>query len=189
MQEVHEFRTEVKLILLDKLYAEQLLYWNKRLMKVQRMNASAHGRYGSVYQIFYNNQIWKTEFLHWTNEKPSSKLCLGLHPGFPQFEREMVIISDEMGEILEEKYEADRLISGLVTFSFTQDVIQEILGDTLYDTCKDILLRNRFACEKGWGGAAQASLSTFVMHNQRVLRQLNERILVNLITLDASKQL
>jgi hypothetical protein len=96
-------------------------------------------------------------------------------------------VADELGDIVEEKYAVNRYISNLLTFPFTLGVMKDILGDMLYESCEAVLSRHVLECSAQWGNAAQESLSLFVTENASTGKKLKERLLVNLITLDASK--
>lgn len=191
MSNAYDFRENVKRLLLEKLYKAQLNYWNNRLRAVAIKNTRAHGRGWAAnaheYVIYYNDKSWQYQVLDWV-EKEHSKFCLPLHPDFPQMEDEMEEIAFEFEEIRLEMYEADRFISGLVTMPAPPEVLEQILGDTLYSACKDVLLRYRSANECTWNNSSELTLNTYVAKNQRIIRLMTERLMLNLITLSNKHQ-
>jgi hypothetical protein len=99
----------------------------------------------------------------------------------------MDIISQELGEIEDEHYEINRFLSNLFTFSFDVTTLKDILGDMIYESCKDTLSRFRNRFEKRWTDDAKTTLAAFITENESTKKKLKERLMINLITLDANK--
>lgn len=185
MSNLLDFRLAIKLKLMELLYQEQMKYWNTRLMRVSRMNKQAHGRWDRLnYAVYFNDKVWRPEHLDWTKNDESA-YCLELHPSNPELAAEMRIISEELGEIEEERYEADRFLSGLVLFKCPPNVFHQVLGDTLYAPCRREF--EEFCSQyptSGWDRNGEFSMNIFVEKNKNIITAMKERLLVNLVTKD-----
>lgn len=188
MEDTYRFREIVKNDLMDKLYRAQFNYWNKKLKDLCKKNANFHGRYGEKYMIYFNNRKWEPSALNWL-ERPvyDNYYCLAIHPDHPEIRKDMEAIAEEVTEILDEKYEADRFLAGLFLFPAPAQIFNKILGDTLYNACRTELEKHchKFSNES-WDNNSKASLSDYANANTYIVEAMNQRIMLNLITLDGS---
>lgn len=192
-KQLSDARATVRAQFLTRLYGKQFKYWNKRLLKLSNRNAIAHGRPRIIgeddlnrYHLFHNGQIWKPETLD-PLDRNDRKACLPVHPSWPQFEEEADIVTWELEQLIDEKYEANRFIIGLITFPMTAMQFERIVGDTLYPACYGFstyerLIRHQI-CD-----ASTAELDTYMQEHSYIEALIKERLLVNLITMDATKQ-
>ena len=191
MAQTSDFRDTALQQILHCLYFEQLTYWNKQLWGVRRANTIACGRNNydqhMNYGIYHNGRRFFHE--HMSREENDDRIFtpLPIHPDRKDLSDRMDVVAEELGDIQDEKYAVNRYISNLLTFPFTLAVMKDILGDMLYESCEAILSHNETECSAQWGNAAQEALSLFVTENASTGKKLKERLLVNLITLDAEK--
>ena len=172
---------------MGSLYSDQLKYWNKRLRILSVKNALCHGRKQDIrirYAIYFNRQEWRPQHLDWTDNDLSA-YCLPLHPAFPEMQDEMTVIADELGEIEEERYEADRFMSGLVLFKAPPSIFLNILGGSLYAPCKTEIetFCSRYPTDV-WDRNGEFSMNIFVEKYQYIIIAMKARILINLVTLE-----
>jgi hypothetical protein len=191
MAQSSDFRQTALQQILHKLYFEQLTYWNKQLWYVRKQNTIAHGRNNYdihvSYGVLYGGQSFFHEHMSREDNEDQKSIPLPIHPTRPELTTMMEVIADELGDIRDEKYAVNRYISNLLTFPFSLAAIKDILGDMLYESCEAVLSHNELECSAQWGNAAQEALSLFVTENASTGKRLKERLLVNLITLDANK--
>jgi len=193
-KQLSDVRAAIREGFLTRLYGEQLKYWNSRLIRLASRNAIVHGRRESNlqtfilgYDLFHNGQIWLPETLNLPNIR-EKRACLPVHPDFPQLEVEADIVTAELEELIDEKYETNRFILGLITFPMTADTFQEIVGDILYSACELVIRRYERLVRLQICGASNTALNTFVTEHAYIRDVLKQRLLINLITLDATKQ-
>lgn len=191
MAQSSDFRQTALQQILHRLYYEQLTYWNMELTRIRQRNTTACGRSNfdqhMNYGIYHNGKRFFHEHMSREDNEDQVFTPLPIHPDRKDLSDRMDVVADELGYIQEEKFAVNRYISNLLTFPFTLAVIKDILGDMLYESCEAVLSRNVLACSAQWGNAAQESLSLFVTENASTGKKLKERLLVNLITLDATK--
>ena len=186
MSTIYDYRLAIKTKLLASLYADQLKFWNRKLRALSTKNAMCHGRQQRVnlsYAVFFGNREWRPQHLDWT-EDDTSAYCLPLHSAFPEMQEEMAVIADELGEIEEERHEADRFLSGLVLFKAPPSIFLDVLGETLYEPCQ---VEIEAFCSKYpadvWDRNGEFSMNIFVEKYQYIIIAMKSRILVNLVTL------
>lgn len=193
-RKLSDARTNIRAQFLTRLYGKQFKYWNERLIKLSNRNAIAHGRprkigsdYKNLYHLFHNGQIWKPETLD-PMDRSDKLACLPVHPSFPQYEKEADIVCRELEELIDEKYEANRFIIGLITFPMTTWRFKEIIGDTLYAATQLTFTQYERLIHNKVNEASTAALDTFVLEHSYIEALLKERLLTNLITMDATQQ-
>lgn len=193
-RKLSDARTNIRAQFLNRLYGKQFKYWNTRLLKLSNRNAIAHGRPRVIgeddrnrYHLFHNGEVWKPETLD-LGDRCDRKACLPVHPSFPQYEEEADIVTSELEELIDEKYEANRFILGLITFPMTTWRFREIIGDTLYAACQLTFSRYERLIHSQVNEASTVALDTFVLEHSYIEQLLKERLLVNLITMDATQQ-
>ncbi len=140
--------------------------------------------HGRKIQIFYANKKWTELSLTFT-EPTEPTYCIELNPSFPHFAKEMKLIALEMEELEEESYDAERFLTSLLSLAWTPDTFKEIIGDTLYSSCCAILKIHERDLEP-ITEATTIALYTFVDENKAIAAKLTERLMVNLITLNAA---
>lgn len=181
----NNYREAIKNAILKKLYQAQLDYWNGKLLDLSRANAVAYGRNdGATYAIYFRNKRWAPEHVDWTdNLKPA--YCLPLHPSSPNFVIQMGEIADELEELVDEKYEAERFLSSLVLFTAPPNRFKEVLGETLYAVCRaDVEGAAGGFDQYCWNANDDQALQDFVKPNARIIAAMNERVLLNLVTIE-----
>ncbi|MEE4244762.1 MAG: hypothetical protein V2I33_05095 [Kangiellaceae bacterium] len=182
----HNYREVLKKFLLNTLYQEQFSYWTRKLQLLQNENAKSHGRliknHSHVYAIFFNNKRWTADAIM-ENSQSTSAYCLPLNTKIPEFVTRMTEIAEELTELEEEQYEAERFISNLVTFDAPPERFKAILGVTLYRSAKEHINRAFNTKKDDWNLNNEYSLKTFVKQNQEIIQKINERVMINLVTL------
>jgi len=188
MSTVYDYRKIIKDTLMSKLYESQLAYWNQRLTTLSEQNAQAYGRDLSIghYAIYFANRRWLPEHLDWKDQVETA-YCLPLHPAFPQFVEEMEVMATEFTELTDERYESDRFLSGLVLFAAPPATYERILGDTLYAACsKEIQEHCGDYQNPEWEQNSEFSIKTFADANKAIVKAMNQRLMINMITRDAN---
>lgn len=178
------YRMRIKTCVMERLYERQLEFWNRKLKELSRENADSYGRDPSEeYAIFFRNRRWVPENLDWTDNEPPA-YCLPLNPKIPDFEKRMAEIADEFEELCNEKYEAERFLSNIVLFAAPPKRYREILGETIYSFVRDELEAYCPGIEdRDWEVNNEYSMKEYVEANQRIIKSMNERVLLNLVTL------
>ena len=169
-----------------RLYQEQLIFWNTELYKSAAEHSLCWGR-KKEFLIHFNNKKWKPVFLDWTEEEDTA-YCLAVHPDFPELLAEVKLITDELAELINEIYEADRFISGLLLFEAPAEAFANTLGSSLYTVCAAELKQHayKFASES-WDANTEAAMQVFITDNKYIVTAMNKRLMINLVTLNGSQ--
>lgn len=190
MSTVYEFREKIKTKLMEKLYSKQLAHWNSALIALSIENARSQDRVISAklpweYSIYYRDKKWCPEFLDWTDNS-ESVYCIQLNPAYPDFETRMERIADELTDIREERYEAERFLSGVVLFNAPPEPYKRILGSTLYAVIASELKSHHYTIRSpDYSPNAEYGLIQFARKNISIVKAMNERLMMNLISLPA----
>jgi hypothetical protein len=94
-----------------------------------------------------------------------------------------------MSQLEIEEYEASRFLSGLVLFPAPIKTFRKVLGRQLFGECEQEIeehLSN--VINSPWDANAQAAITTYVAHHDYILKAMNQRLLINLITRDQIRQ-
>jgi hypothetical protein len=175
---------------MTKLYGKQLHLWNEALLQLGVENAySLNKNLGIVgyprYTIYYHNRTWKPVYLNWLAEEDEEVFGLDLNPAFPEYEKRMSRIAEELTELEDEKYEVERFVSGLVLFNALPKAYAKILGRTLYAAISvEIEQHCASFTDVEWETGSNKSLETYANNNKYIITAMNERLMMNLITLD-----
>jgi len=176
----------MKELLMTQLYKEQVTYWNKELATVAIKNARNWGR-PECYNVYYNFKRYYPLILEWCDEPISkNQYCLPMHENYPEEMADMKEIANELDELVDEKYESERFLSGLITFPAPPEVFAAILGDTLYSTIAAEMEEHaeNYEYSSFWNERQAVSLETFMRDKTYIVQSMRQRILLNLITLD-----
>lgn len=180
-----DYRESIKSSLMHMLYFKQYIYWNDRLQELARENAMAYGRHDAEYSINYLGKNWAPEPFGWPDAIVSA-YALPLHESLPELEERMAEIVTEFGELISEKYEAERFLSGLVLFPAHPDKFRDIIGDTLYSACAPDTTQYMTQDSRKWDNNAEAALQTYYKAHPHILQAMNERLMTNLITMESA---
>lgn len=193
-KQLSDARANVRAKFLTALYGKQFKYWNERLIKLSNRNAIAHNRARTIgedpkykYHLFHNGEVWQPETLD-PMDRSDRKACLPVHPSFPQFEKEADIVTGELEDLIEEKYEANRFIIGLVTFPMTTWRFKEIVGEVLYGACQSTFSQYERLTIHQVCDASTAALDTYMLEHSYIDLLIKKRLLTNLITMDVNHQ-
>ena len=111
-----------------------------------------------------------------------------MHPNFPEELEDMAEIAEELDTLVEEKYETERFLSGLISFPAPAEIFAEILGDTLYSTIAAEIEKHvnydPLMKPDEWNERQAVSLESFMRNKNYIVQAMRQRILLNLITLD-----
>jgi len=175
--------------LLTHLYGDQELFWGFKLNEFAFINADYHNKTGEWFGIHYLGKNWLGRD-PWELYSEEDAVFLTLHPEYePIIEKELLIIINELSQLEIEKYEASRFLSGLVLFPAPITVFQKVLGRQLFSECEKeleqyIINTSNFS----WDTNSQAAIMTYVEQHEYILKAMNQRLLVNLITRDHNRQ-
>jgi hypothetical protein len=177
--------------LFNRLYRPQLEYWNKRLRALSERNVACYAREDealnlddwSFASIFYEGDTFGLLPLD-EDEDPVSAYCLELYAGDQNLVDEFIVAAGEIQKLKRERYEAQRFLAGLMMFDPPPAKLATILGDGLNRICQNVL-RERGWCstEMQWDPHEPAELETFLNEQQGIITAMQERMLLNMITI------
>lgn len=177
--------------LFERLYKPQLEYWNSRLRKISERNVAAYAREDEAFNlddrsfvaVFYDGEAYTLLPLD-EDDDPMSPYCLELFPDDPLLVEEMELIAGEIHKLRQERYEAQRFLSGLMLFEPPPARLELILGDGLSSLCQNIIRENGWAAnEMLWDQREPAALDTFLSEQQSIISAMQQRMLLNMITI------
>ena len=181
MSSVYEYRNRIKETLMGKLYDQQVKTWNSKLFALAHVNAHANEwptEPRTVYSIRYGGKKYTPEIWDWTMWR-ESEYAFALSPDYPEWEDQLKRIIDELEDIRIERYESERFLSGLVLFTATVETYERILGATLYAAIKRPLEDHQ---GRIYDDEEDHSLDQYARNNIHILKAMNERLMMNLIT-------
>jgi len=139
-----------------------------------------------LFSIYYEGQKWTPEplpGLDWCNWRIDAS-CVALNET-SDFKARMDRIIYELDDIKTERYESERFLSGLVLFNGPPTVFEKVLGNTLYSAvAKQFEEHFTNFSSPDWSDWSDYSLKTYVNANKHIVDKMNERLLLNLITLN-----
>lgn len=177
--------------LFDNLYRPQLEYWNKRLRTLSERNVACYAREDEAFNlddqsfvaIFYEGDTFSLLPLD-EDDDPVSPYCLELFGGDPELIDEFDVVAGEIQKLKRERYEAQRFLAGLMMFDPPPALLEEILGDGLGTVCQNVLHERGWASsEMLWDPHEPAALETFLEEQQSIVTAMQQRMLLNMITI------
>lgn len=178
-----DFRSAMQHILLDRLFTLQTKFWKQELATIIAENAAHHGRRTGPFAINYLGKNWIAEDIEAQVKNPH--FILPLHTDYPELEKNMLRVTAELAELEIEEYEADRFLAGLILFPAPPSIFKKILGGQLSNEIHNLLEVNSHETTTHlWDENTQAALTTYTHQHAYILKAMNERILLNLITQD-----
>jgi hypothetical protein len=184
-----DYGLEIKEGLFERLYRPQLEYWNKRLRQFSERNVAAYAREDedfnmddqSFVAIFYEGETFNLLPLD-EDDDPRSPYCLELCENKPGLAEEMAIIAGEIRKLRRERYEAQRFLAGFMLFDPPPEKLEQILGDGLFRICHTILSKKKWT-HLSWDLREPEAFQTFVTEQQSIITAMQERMLLNMITI------
>lgn len=177
----------VKNQLIVELYCSQLSFWNTKLQKLAKLNAEINGYTPENVSPFwggivFKGQLWSRVYMtDLPEESKQLEYYFLIDESDPALWEQMEEITEELLAIKREKYETERFLSGLSMFDFPPAVLQKILGNNMFSVVRDHLPHTSYEISP----VEEHSLMTYVNNHRPILEHMNERILLNLITLDS----
>lgn len=182
-QEKDVFRSQVLHLVMTKLYNKQFMFWNSELRELSEENALSQGRGGDglQYAIYWNfkRYAFVTKPFASVDEKA---YCMPLNPRIKEYADRMEEIATELDELHDERYEAERFITNLLTFEAPPERFEKVLGATLYRVVQEPVARWFADCADNWSDNSEFGMRTFVEANQEIITKMNERVMLNLVT-------
>jgi hypothetical protein len=177
--------------LFTNLYVRQIEYWNKRLRTASETNISCYAREDEGFgmddsnfvSIFFNNE---TISLLPVDEDDDyvCPYCLELYETDPNLVKEVTVIAREITKLKVERYVAQRFLAGLAMFDPPPEKLEEILGDGLTRICHNAFRSNGLnPATMLWDTPEPVALETFINEQQDIITAMQERMLLNMITL------
>ena len=177
--------------LFGKLYIPQIKYWNKRLRSLSEQNVDCYAREDEAFNL--NDQSFVSIFFDGEafnllpideDEEQASPYCLELYPEDQPLVDEMHIVAYEVYKLKRERYEVQRFLAGFMMFDPPPQTLVETLGDGLSRICQNVLReRGWVANEMQWDPHEPAALETFLKEQQPIITAMQERMLLNMITI------
>lgn len=177
--------------LFDRLYRPQLEYWNKRLRILSERNVACYAREDEAFNlsdqsfvaIFFEGDTFSLLPLD-NDEDPISPYCLELYGGDVSLVDEFTVVAGEIQKLKRERYEAQRFLAGFMLFDPPPAVLQNVLGDGLGRICQNVLReRGWVPAQMQWAPHEPAALETFLEEQQGIITAMQERMLLNMITI------
>jgi len=175
----------VKDSIMNLLYQGQLDHWNEQLTALSKRNVACYkdANESRTYSILYEGKKYSPQEMDWAEVNMSMTHSLLLHPDFPDLEEDMSTIAAEVDELRKERYEASRFLGSLAVFNVPPNMLHGILGTSLFDIVRTALSKHWLNIERmGWAFNEQKALKTYLKENTSIITAMNERIMVNLIT-------
>jgi hypothetical protein len=182
--------------LFDNLYVRQIEYWNDRLRKASKKNVECYSREDAAFNnddrsfvaLFYDGEVFGLLPADEDDDLPSP-YCLEVYGSDPDLLADMEILCEALRKFKRERYIAQRFLSGLTVFEPPPKVLRKILGDGLYRIC-----HNAFEAveppeayikfhEMDWEVSEPEALDTYVREQQSIIVAMQERMMLNMITL------
>lgn len=196
------YREIFREIILHHLYQPQEKYWTKELSKLILANTHYHGKSSEfIAGIHYLNQNWSDITDYCTNNFEA--VFLPLHPDFLLQENKLLEVVGQLSELEAEKYEISRFISGLILFPVPIKVLQNILGSQLSQEIGHEFLTEQYFTGDAylgesfedpypytvtWDDNTHTALTTYIDQHKYLLKVINQRLLINLISQDQIKK-
>jgi hypothetical protein len=179
--------------LLRELYADQESYWCAQLQPLVTQNTAYHQRaLSELYGIHYLGKDWyPVPGLNRIYTEPWELIYyLPLHPDLaPEIEPKLLFIINELSQLKLEEYECSRFLAGLVLFPAPLHVFAQVLGKQLFQKCEEDLAQHVMNNQEyAWDANTQAALTTYVAHHEYILKAMQQRLLINMITRDQIRQ-
>jgi hypothetical protein len=177
--------------LFDRLYRPQLEYWNKRLRSLSDRNVACYAREDEAFNlddqsfvaIFFEGDTFSLLPLD-EDEDPISPYCLELFTGDKDLVDEFIVAAGEIQKLKRERYESQRFLAGLMMFDPPPAKLESVLGDGLGRICQNVLRdRGWNSAEMQWDPHEPAELETFLDEQQGIITAMQERMLLNMITI------
>lgn len=177
------FASAVKTLLIQKLYNKQFMHWNEKLRLLCIENIHSVGREDDnlAYAIYWNHKRYSPVNGPFADADQRA-YCIPLNPHMPQFTERMAEIAEELDGLYEEKYEAERFIANLLSFNAPSKCYEEALGATLYRVVKKAFEDFCDGCGD-WDPNRDYKFKMFVEFNKPTIEKMNERVVINLVTL------
>ena len=173
----------------EELYKKQLNYWNKELQGLAYINAVSHGHehpepfnsdMDTLGSIVYQGRSWSWVSLDWLDEWRETDYSYPLSDD-EDLQKKVEETTEELLSIKREKYETQRFMSGLSLFDMTNKLLEKILGENLFYIVRPYSKELPTEIEP----AEEFALMTYVKKHKTTLEHMNQRVLVNLITVDS----
>lgn len=187
----YEYGMVLKDGLFEKLYLPQLEYWNKRLREFSDKNVAAYAREDEAFNlddqsfvaIFFEGESFNLLPLD-QDDDPVSPYCLELYDGDKDLVAEFTVIAEEIHKLNRERYEAQRFLSGLMIFEPPPKLVIDLVGDGLGRICENVLRSYGWNIdEMKWDPHEPAALETFLAEQKPIIEAMQQRMLLNLITI------
>lgn len=176
--------------MIEELYKRQLKYWNTELQSLAYKNAVYHGHkhkepfdeeMGILGAVVHGGRSWSWVSLDWLDEWRETEYSYPLFADDEDLAKQMQEVSEELLAIKKEKYETQRFMSGLSLFEMTGKLLEKILGENLFYIVRPFSKDLPAEIEP----AEEHALMTYVAKHKVTLDHMNQRVLVNLITVDS----
>lgn len=177
--------------LMDNLYIRQVDYWNTRLRNASEKNVMSYAREDSAFNaddhsfvaLFFDGEVFNL-LPPDEDDVQASPYCLEVYTGDPPLLKEVHILAEQIRKFKVERYIAQRFLAGLAVFEPPPTKLHEILGDGLYRICHTAL--SGFELDytgMNWPTAEPKALDTFVEEQQDIITAMQQRVMLNMITL------
>ena len=182
-QEKDICRNQIRHLIMQKLYNRQFMHWNGLLRQLSEENALSQGRAdGFMYAIYWNHKRYAAVTTPFA-EIHEKAYCIPLNSRIKEYAYRMEEIAEELDALWDERYEAERFITNLVTFEAPPERFEQALGATLFRVVQEPITRWFANSNDMWSDNSEFGMKTFVEANQETIKKMNERVILNLVTM------
>jgi hypothetical protein len=176
------FREKIRDILMDRLYSSQLAYWEHQVDVFAKKNATRHGHAliddeSVCYGVNYLGKNWGSQ-----DDHTVTLFSLPLAEEGGEDEEEFLEMTIELGELEAESYIAGRFLANLVMHDASPEAFEEALGRSLFGECSEVLDIQKQLVDRIWNENALISFKTYVEEHEYIIKAMNERLMMNLLT-------
>lgn len=181
----------VKEGLFERLYIPQITYWNNRLRALSERNVACYAREDECFNlndqtfvsIFFEGEAFNLLLIDEDDDVSVSPFCLELYTQDQELLDEMQIVAHEIHKLKQERYEAQRFLAGFMLFDPPPRILETILGDGLNRICQNVLHSHGWALDQmQWDPHEPAAFETFLKEQQPTITAMQQRMLLNMIT-------
>jgi len=180
--------------IIEQLYRPHWNYWHKNLGTIIQENKDYHGRKGNKedFGIYYAGKAWFIPKLIRTGEGPlgsetaSEFNILPMHNKYPDMEKRLIKVTSNIAELDVETYEVNRFLAGLLLFPAPLELLETILGPSLYShigQCLEELTED--LKQHIWNDHTEIALQTYAKEHDYLIDAMCQRVMMSLIIGDA----
>jgi myosin heavy subunit len=177
--EMQRFSSEIRSLLMGKLYRNQFQHWHKELQQLIHDNADSMGRqHKHNYAVYWQGKRYKPTLAH----SEARAYCMEINPCIEEYAERMTEIAEEIDALEEERYESERFILNLFTFDAPAQAFEKVFGVMLFDTIRSRVERFCNISMDNWHPNSAHEFRVYAEANLPTIKAMQERQMLNLVT-------